>query len=55
MQLAMRALRRSNASISAVAQMLGYDSDSAFGHAFKRIVGCSPRAYRHDVANEPGN
>ncbi|PFH20735.1 AraC family transcriptional regulator [Burkholderia sp. JKS000303] len=47
-QLAMRELRRSNASISAVAQMLGYDSDSAFGHAFKRIVGCSPSAYRHE-------
>ncbi|MCA8233149.1 AraC family transcriptional regulator [Burkholderia cenocepacia] len=54
-QLAMRELRRSNASISAIAQRLGYDSDSAFGHAFKRIVGCSPRAYRHDVTKEPGN
>ncbi|VWC97762.1 AraC family transcriptional regulator [Burkholderia contaminans] len=51
-QLAMRELRRSNASISVIAQMLGYDSDSAFGHAFKRIVGCSPRAYRHDFASE---
>ncbi|MDR8052537.1 AraC family transcriptional regulator [Burkholderia cenocepacia] len=54
-QLAMRELRRSSASISAIAQRLGYDSDSAFGHAFKRIVGCSPRAYRHRVKTEPGN
>ncbi|WP_260439164.1 helix-turn-helix transcriptional regulator [Burkholderia sp. Bp9017] len=50
-QLAMRELRRSNASISTVAQMLGYDSDSAFGHAFKRIAGCSPSAYRHEKAS----
>ncbi|UVE70421.1 AraC family transcriptional regulator (plasmid) [Burkholderia pyrrocinia] len=54
-QLAMRELKRSSASISAIAQTLGYDSDSAFGHAFKRIVGCSPRAYRHDMTNESGS
>ncbi|WP_396332983.1 AraC family transcriptional regulator [Burkholderia anthina] len=53
-QLAMRELRRSNVSVSAVAQMLGYDSDSAFGHAFKRIVGCSPSAYRHEKAGAQG-
>jgi AraC-like DNA-binding protein len=46
MQLATRKLRRSDASVSAVAQELGYDSDSAFSHAFKRIIGCSPREYR---------
>ncbi|MGS0894318.1 AraC family transcriptional regulator [Burkholderia stagnalis] len=46
MQLAMRALRRSDASVSTVAQSLGYDSDSAFSHAFKRVVGHSPRDYR---------
>lgn len=28
----------------------GYDSDSAFGHAFMRIVGYSPRACRHDMS-----
>ncbi|RQS96822.1 AraC family transcriptional regulator [Burkholderia seminalis] len=54
-QLAMRELRRSNVSISAIAQRLGYDSDSAFGHAFKRIVGCSPRAYRHGLADGSGH
>ncbi|MBR8128295.1 AraC family transcriptional regulator [Burkholderia ambifaria] len=54
MQLAMRELRRSSAPISAVAQMLGYDSDSAFGHAFKRIVGCAPSTYRHERANGAG-
>ena len=34
--------------------LAGYDSDGAFGHAFQRIVGCSPRAYRHDFASESG-
>ncbi len=46
MQLAIRMLRRSEASVSMVAQSLGYDSDSAFSHAFKRIVGGSPRDFR---------
>lgn len=46
MQLAARALRSSHASISAIAQQLGYDSDSAFSHAFKRAMHCAPRAYR---------
>ncbi len=45
-QLATRELKSSNATISSIAQMLGYDSDSAFSHAFKRIMQCSPREYR---------
>ncbi|AOK29744.1 MULTISPECIES: AraC family transcriptional regulator [Burkholderia] len=53
MQLAMRELRRSNLSVSTIAQQLGYDSDSAFGHAFKRIVGCSPRTYRRLGSDQP--
>lgn len=32
-------------SVSAIAQSLGYDSESAFGVAFKRVMGCSPRQY----------
>ncbi|MBN3788046.1 AraC family transcriptional regulator [Burkholderia sp. Ac-20353] len=54
MQLAMRALRQSDAAVSAVAQSLGYDSDSAFSHAFKRIVGCSPREFRASAAMSGG-
>lgn len=46
MQRASRALKSSNATISSIAQGLGYDSDSAFSHAFKRVMGCSPREYR---------
>lgn len=46
MQLATRALRSNHVTISSIAQKLGYDSDSAFSNAFKRIVKCSPREYR---------
>lgn len=46
MQLASRELRRHQGSISSIAQALGYDSDSAFSNAFKRVMACSPREYR---------
>lgn len=46
MQLATRALRSGHATISSIAQKLGYDSDSAFSNAFKRTMKCSPREYR---------
>jgi AraC-like DNA-binding protein len=50
MQLATRLLKTNQTTISAIAQKLGYDSDSAFSHAFKRIMMCSPREYREGVA-----
>jgi AraC-like DNA-binding protein len=31
--------------LSAIAQSLGYESESAFGKAFRRVMGCSPRQY----------
>ena len=31
--------------VSSVAMSLGYDSESAFSTAFKRVMGCSPRKY----------
>jgi len=46
MQLAERALRESNASLSEVSDMLGYSSESAFSVAFKRVMGKSPKRYR---------
>jgi len=46
MQLAARSLRTRHLTISSIAQKLGYESDSAFSHAFKRIMKCSPRDYR---------
>ena len=52
-QLAVRALEASHTTISSIAQKLGYDSDSAFSHAFKRIMKCSPREYREKLAPSP--
>jgi AraC-like DNA-binding protein len=45
MLLAGDRLKSSDDSISAIAQSLGYESESAFGKAFKRVMGCSPRQY----------
>lgn len=50
MQLATRSLKANHTTISSIAQKLGYDSDSAFSHAFKRIMKCSPREYREKLA-----
>lgn len=45
MLLAGDRLAQTDATISNVAASLGYDSDSAFGAAFKRVMGVSPRQY----------
>ena len=45
MLLAGDRLKNSDDSISAIALSLGYESESAFGKAFKRVMGCSPRQY----------
>jgi len=45
MLLAGDRLNISGDSISAIALSLGYESDSAFGKAFRRVMGCSPRQY----------
>jgi AraC-like DNA-binding protein len=50
MRLAMRSLRNHHATISSIAQTLGYDSDSAFSSAFKRVMKCSPSEYREKQA-----
>jgi AraC-like DNA-binding protein len=46
MSLAKDALRTSDRAIGALAFEFGYASESAFSMAFRREVGCSPRAYR---------
>ena len=51
-QLAQRALRTSDAPVSALAERLGYASDSAFSHAFTRTAGMSPTRYRQRVKAE---
>lgn len=43
MLLAGDRLENSNEGISGIAQSLGYESESAFSKAFKRVMGCSPR------------
>jgi len=51
MMLAADRLKRSNDGIAAIASSLGYESESAFGKAFKRVMGRSPRQYSrsHDL------
>ncbi len=46
MLLAGDRLKSSDDPISAIAVSLGYESESAFRKAFKRVLGCSPRRYR---------
>ena len=38
-------LLNSSDPVSSIAFALGYKSESAFGFAFKREMGCSPRRY----------
>ena len=45
MQLAGDRLENSADPVSVIAQSLGYESESAFSTAFKRVMGCSPRQY----------
>ena len=55
MMLASDRLAKSNDSVSMVAASLGYESDSAFSTAFKRVMHCSPRQYsRAAFANPAG-
>ena len=43
-------LVRSKTPISAIGLALGYESQSAFSLAFKRVMGCSPGKYGRSVA-----
>ena len=53
MLLAGDRLKNSDDSISAIALSLGYESESAFGKAFKRAMGCSPKQYSHRSSFTP--
>jgi AraC-like DNA-binding protein len=48
MLLAGDRLVNSKDPISVIALSLGYESESAFSTAFKRVMGCSPRQYSRD-------
>jgi AraC-like DNA-binding protein len=41
-------LVNSSDPISVIARSLGYESESAFSTAFRRVMGCSPREYSRD-------
>lgn len=43
--LAAERLRSSSDGLSTIAQWLGYESEGAFGKAFRRVMGSSPRQY----------
>ena len=46
MRMAQRRLREETVGVIEIARSLGYKSESAFSHAFKRVTGIGPRAYR---------
>ena len=48
MQAAARLLLETRASIAAVAQDVGYDSEAAFARAFKRVIGIPPGSVRKE-------
>jgi AraC-like DNA-binding protein len=59
MLLAADRLKNSSDGLSAIAQSLGYESESAFGKAFRRVMGRSPRQYTrtqapHDLGGKHG-
>jgi AraC-like DNA-binding protein len=45
MLLAADRLKSSSGGLGDIAQSLGYESESAFGKAFRRVMGCSPRQF----------
>jgi AraC-like DNA-binding protein len=53
MLLAADRLKNSDDSISAIALSLSYESESAFGKAFRRVMGCSPRQYSNGSSPTP--
>ena len=48
MLLAADRLENSSDPVSVIALSLGYEPESAFSTAFKRVMGCSPRQYSRD-------
>jgi AraC-like DNA-binding protein len=50
MLLAADRLKNSSDGLSSIAHALGYESESAFGKAFRRVMGCSPRQYTRSSA-----
>jgi AraC-like DNA-binding protein len=55
MLLAGDRLQHTDDSITEIALSLGYESESAFGKAFKRVTSCSPRQYARGPGSIPGH
>ena len=55
MLLAADRLAKSGEPVSTIALSLGYESDSAFSTAFKRVMGCPPRRYARDPGPASAN
>jgi AraC-like DNA-binding protein len=53
MLLACDRLERAAEPVSTIAFSLGYESESAFSNAFKRMVGCPPRSYARRSGARP--
>lgn len=53
MMLAADKLVNSGDSIAVIAYAVGYESDSAFSAAFRRVMGCSPRQYARSRDPDP--
>jgi len=53
MLLAADRLKNSDDSTSVIALSLGYESESAFGKTFRRVMGCSPKQYSHGSSSTP--
>jgi AraC-like DNA-binding protein len=45
-QMAAELLSSSNASVAAIAEDVGYDSEAAFNRVFKKLVGAPPATWR---------
>ena len=52
MNLAARELRESDASLEAIARLVGYRSQFAFSRAFSRARGCAPSQYRRSQRSQ---
>jgi AraC-like DNA-binding protein len=53
MLLAGERLQHTADAVSAIARSLGYDSESAFSTAFKRVMSASPRQYARGRHADP--
>lgn len=52
MQVASNLLMESNAKIATIAHEVGYESEEAFSRSFKRVLGQSPAAWRHERSSQ---